>query len=401
MKTLNAAWNTLKDSERRQRYDAENGLLDEDGVPVDDIPAADRERPAADDECELCGSGPAAPVVLRQETGKIIWRTRRRMEGTFCRDCGLALFRSTQNRTLMTGWWGALSFFVNIGSILGNTDAWLKIRSLDKPRRDPAVVSYLDMPLDPGSPLYRRAGIWFAAAIVAVFGSMAAADGQQDEGSTGSYNSSSSGEASYTPSYGTSSGSSAYGSASSQTSWTTTSTTTTTTAPGPYPQVEPKHGWSAAQLTRVRAALPGNGIAPNTSADYAECALDLIVTWYTPAEWDRSASDGSFRSTVSSSIKQPCAQWGYPGVLIPSAATPTYPAVASRNGWSARQLVATRQEIPGLFTGPKPNPDYIECGLDYLVTWYTPTDWANADETYGFRSDVANDIIEQCKPWWR
>ena len=173
MKMLNEAWNTLKDPDSRQRYDIENALVDHDGLVVEDRPSTSG-RTAGPDECDLCGSGPAAPVVLRQETGKIVWRTRRRLDGTFCRDCGLALFRSTQNRTLMTGWWGAISFFANIGSVLRNTAAWWNLRSLPAPGRDPTVVSYLRTPLDPGSPLYRRAGVWFTAIVVVVSGSVIA-----------------------------------------------------------------------------------------------------------------------------------------------------------------------------------------------------------------------------------
>jgi DnaJ-like protein len=194
MKTVNEAWNSLKDPESRHQYDVDNGLLDDDGLPLEDVPRAGWERPVAADECELCGSAPAVAVVIRQETGKIIWRTRRRMEGTFCRECGLALFRSMQNRTLITGWWGVLSFFVNIGSVLGNLAAWWKIRSVATPRRDPAVVSYLQSPLDSGAPLYRRAGVWFAAIVLIVVGSAAASEAsQQDDYSTPSYSSPSGG----------------------------------------------------------------------------------------------------------------------------------------------------------------------------------------------------------------
>jgi hypothetical protein len=201
MKTLNQAWDTLKDSDSRQQYDVNHRLVDEDGAPADDVPGWSGRRPVAADECELCGSGPAAPVVLRQETGKIIWRTRRRVEGTFCRDCGLALFRSTQNRTLITGWWGILSFFVNMGSVIGNAAAWGKLRTLTAPRRDPAVVSYLESPLDPGRSVFRRAGIWVAAVVLLIVGSAIADGASKQDGysSTPSYSTSSGGSSSTWP----------------------------------------------------------------------------------------------------------------------------------------------------------------------------------------------------------
>lgn len=65
MKTINEAWSTLKDPDRRHEYDVENGLHADHGTPVEDGTGADWLRPVADDECELCGSAPATPVVLR------------------------------------------------------------------------------------------------------------------------------------------------------------------------------------------------------------------------------------------------------------------------------------------------------------------------------------------------
>jgi hypothetical protein len=195
MKTVNQAWDTLKDPGRREHYDFEHGLGDQGGGPAQDGRGwSSAGRPPAEDECELCGSGPAAPAVFRQETGKIIWRTRRRIEGTFCRDCGLSLLRSAQNRTLITGWWGLISFFVNIGSIVGNAAAWWKLRSLSTPRRDPAVVSYIESPLDPGRSVFRRAGVWVAAVVLLVAGAAIADEAsKQDEYSTPSYSTGSGG----------------------------------------------------------------------------------------------------------------------------------------------------------------------------------------------------------------
>lgn len=168
MKTLNDAWNTLGNPASRRNYDFENGLVQTEEPPVWVAPNTGHGRPVAEHECQVCGSYPAVDVVLRQETGKLIWRVRRRAEGRFCRDCGLALFRSTQNLTLMTGWWGVISFVVNFGSIIGNLGAWWKFRSLAGPHRDLGVEASVDEPLQPGSPLYRRAGIWVAAVVLSV-----------------------------------------------------------------------------------------------------------------------------------------------------------------------------------------------------------------------------------------
>ena len=248
MKTLNQAWDTLKDPDSRQRYDFEHGLADEDGAAAASGPRWAEGRPAGADECELCGSGPAEPIVLRHETGKIIWRTRRRLEGTFCRDCGLALFRSTQNRTLITGWWGVLSFFVNIGSVLGNTAVWWKLRDLAAPRRDPAVVSYLESPLDPGKPVFRRAGVWVAALVLLFVASAVAGESstEDDYYSTPSYSTP------YTPSY----------------------------SGGGYTPVS-NDSWSEAD----KAELRSGGVRAGLSYTEASCIVRHLTNRYSPSDY--------------------------------------------------------------------------------------------------------------------
>lgn len=165
MADLNAAWEVLGDPASRAGYDLTlNGQAAAEGPDFDF-------RTPEPDECMFCGSAPAIDVTLRQETGKILWRTRRSLDGAFCRDCGLAAFRSMTNRTLITGWWGVISFFVNWTTIARNVGVQRRIGQLSPPRRKPEVVAPLARPLNPGKPLHKRAGIYVAAvALVVVAG---------------------------------------------------------------------------------------------------------------------------------------------------------------------------------------------------------------------------------------
>ena len=85
----------------------------------------------------------------------------RTIDGTFCRNCGLSLGRTLANRSLWTGWWGMISFVVNIGYVLGNAGTLLRIGTLAKPRGGFGTM-------DPGRPMLLRSGALVLAAIVAI-----------------------------------------------------------------------------------------------------------------------------------------------------------------------------------------------------------------------------------------
>jgi hypothetical protein len=78
------------------------------------------------------------------------------LDGPFCRDCGLAVFRDMTARTLLQGWWGIASFFITIGTVAKNAFLSRRFSSLGAPRRDPAVRAPYDRPLDPGKRLLLR-----------------------------------------------------------------------------------------------------------------------------------------------------------------------------------------------------------------------------------------------------
>jgi hypothetical protein len=75
------------------------------------------------------------------------------VDRTFCRDCGLAVLRTFTGRSLLQGWWGLFSFFINIVVLLSNLVPYSKLNSLSAPEhRYPGA----NPPLDPGKPLLRR-----------------------------------------------------------------------------------------------------------------------------------------------------------------------------------------------------------------------------------------------------
>jgi hypothetical protein len=151
------AWRVLSDPVSRRAYDQEIAF----GRPAPYGPretvTATAGRPPGRSECRLCGSAPAAPGRLRSHQGIILLMRFRHLDGPFCRDCGLAVFRDMTARTLFQGWWGFASFFITIGTVVKNAFLGRRFASLAAPRRDPAVQAPYDRPLDPGKPLLLRA----------------------------------------------------------------------------------------------------------------------------------------------------------------------------------------------------------------------------------------------------
>ncbi|HMK10346.1 MAG TPA: hypothetical protein VK461_02060 [Acidimicrobiales bacterium] len=154
-------WKThVELTQRLQR--ARQTLLRQCGLPPPLAPS-DR-RPLLEDECERCGCTPALPVTFRQQIGKVFTSRTDTSEGRLCRDCGLALGREVQNRTIATGWWGVRSFFRNVRVVGTNSRTLLATRHLQRPERRP------DAPLTPAkAPRTARPPVFLRPALLIPF----------------------------------------------------------------------------------------------------------------------------------------------------------------------------------------------------------------------------------------
>ena len=131
-------------------------------APYGQTPVAMRSPTAQFDpgRCQQCGAGPALPVVFRRATGMILMFRMHRSEATLCRSCGLAIGRAQQSKTLITGWWGLVSFFCNIWFVLRNAVTLLRLGRLSQPTGGvrPSLV--------PGRSAFLRSGAIFAVLLL-------------------------------------------------------------------------------------------------------------------------------------------------------------------------------------------------------------------------------------------
>jgi hypothetical protein len=99
-----------------------------------------------------------------------------------CRDCGIALFRKFQAATLLTGWWGFISFFLNLGTLWSNYTERRKAAALDAPRPPAARTAQTPRttPLPIGPPAFLRPqalGLVGAALVIALLFGVVGRDG--------------------------------------------------------------------------------------------------------------------------------------------------------------------------------------------------------------------------------
>jgi len=52
---------------------------------------------------------------------------------TLCRECGIKVTKDYTGRTLVQGWWGIISFFVNWFFLVENVVAWVQFSRLPRP----------------------------------------------------------------------------------------------------------------------------------------------------------------------------------------------------------------------------------------------------------------------------
>jgi hypothetical protein len=127
--------------------------------------------PALQVVCRFCGNVPAVKTTFRQHTGIIIVMKFGKVEGPFCRNCGLYAFRSTMSHTLVGGWWSWFSLIAAPITMIVNLVRRQKVAKLPPPMMTPNGR----IPVDPGKPLYKRAAILGLALPVLVGGMFAAA----------------------------------------------------------------------------------------------------------------------------------------------------------------------------------------------------------------------------------
>ncbi|MGZ0145711.1 LppU/SCO3897 family protein [Kribbella sp. WER1] len=103
--------------------------------------------------CRFCGGYPAVQATVRGHQGLIILMRFLKLQGPFCRTCGMASVRDMTSKSLWQGWWGIGSSIINPITMLMNIGPMQKFKSLPEPTPGPG------RPMNPGKPLFQRPAI--------------------------------------------------------------------------------------------------------------------------------------------------------------------------------------------------------------------------------------------------
>jgi hypothetical protein len=83
--------------------------------------------------CRVCGRSPAQEFTVRRHVGMIILQKFVKFRGPLCRDHAQELTHHYLQKTLVQGWWGYISFFVNFFVIATDLSALSKAKKMPAP----------------------------------------------------------------------------------------------------------------------------------------------------------------------------------------------------------------------------------------------------------------------------
>jgi hypothetical protein len=131
-------------------------------------PEPSRIRPEPTDGCQQCGRSPAANVTFLGDDGSPAQARDVPLSGPFCRDCGIATFRTATAWSLTNGWLSRYSLITVPLAVIANLGARRRVAIL----RTPQSPTPDRAPLPPGRTLWLRWQILGAALPFVLVGGM-------------------------------------------------------------------------------------------------------------------------------------------------------------------------------------------------------------------------------------
>ena len=129
-------------------------------------PAVDRpQRAPASGECSMCGHAPGIEMTFEYQRGVLVWRRHYLLRTWLCRDCGRAIGRGWQDRTLRGGLWGPTLLVRNVGVVNRNARQLRLAATLAPPQPVRDVKAGLPAPIGPAHPVCLREGFWVVMAV--------------------------------------------------------------------------------------------------------------------------------------------------------------------------------------------------------------------------------------------
>ena len=113
--------------------------------------------------CAVCGKTPTLRLTIRRHIGLILLQRFISIDKPLCRTHGRHLTKMFLKKTLVQGWWGMFSFFINFFDVFSDVSVLRKYSSLDEPTAPHVnVVAAAARTTSAGLPQARSGGSWQA-----------------------------------------------------------------------------------------------------------------------------------------------------------------------------------------------------------------------------------------------
>ena len=129
-------------------------------------------EPSMTTPCVVCGRVPTRDESIRRHVGMIVMQRFVKLRQPLCRDHGIEITNTYLRKTLIEGWWGFVSFFLNFLTVGNDLVVLFRYRSLAEPQGAgfgpvpaPGPVAPAPSPVGRGPRLVSRSGPAVRAAV--------------------------------------------------------------------------------------------------------------------------------------------------------------------------------------------------------------------------------------------
>jgi hypothetical protein len=94
--------------------------------------------------CSVCGKIPTLALPIRRHVGMVVIQQFVKINPPLCRTHGVETTKSFLKRTSVQGWWGVISFPVNVFVVISDLAVLRRFRTLVTPERKPRAAGTED-----------------------------------------------------------------------------------------------------------------------------------------------------------------------------------------------------------------------------------------------------------------
>lgn len=109
-------------------------------------------EPSTTTPCVVCGRVPTRTESVRRHVGMIVMQRFVKLKQPLCREHGVEISNTYLRKTLIEGWWGFISFFLNFFTVGNDLVVLFRYRALGEPQPLAGGIGLAPAPAPPPTP---------------------------------------------------------------------------------------------------------------------------------------------------------------------------------------------------------------------------------------------------------